>query len=65
MERSHSGWIGPHLSLCNLSKKTGDSNVTLQKMVLLSIYLVSKQHMGIHWVKESSGSLVDVHVSVI
>ena len=25
----HGGWIGPHMSLCILSKKTSDSNVTL------------------------------------
>ena len=33
-------------------------------MVSLSIYLVSRQHMSIHWVKESSSSLVDAHESV-
>ena len=42
------GWMGPHLFPCILSKKTGDSNVTLLKIVCLSIHLESKQNMGIH-----------------
>ena len=33
-------------------------------MVWLSIYLVNKQYMSIHWAKESSGFLVDAYVSV-
>ena len=53
------------MSSCILSNKIGDSNVTLLNGGLISIYLVSKQHMGIHWAKESSGFLVDAHVSVI
>ena len=39
--------------------------MTLLKDGLTSIYLVSKQHMDIHWAKKSSGSLMDAHVSVI
>ena len=31
----HGGWIGPNMSPCILSKKTGDSDMTLVKDVLI------------------------------
>ena len=51
------------MSPCILFKKTSDSNVTLLKDGL-TINLPYEQ-VRIHWVKESSGSLVDAQVSVL
>ena len=56
--------MGPHISPCILYKKIDDSYVTSLKDGLTINLPCEQEYMGIHWAKESFGSLVDAHVSV-
>ena len=53
------------MSPCILFKKIGDSNVTLLKDCLTINLPCEQAAHGYSLAKESSGSLVDAHVSVL
>ena len=48
-----------------LSKKIGDSNLTLIKDGLTINLLCEQAEHGFHWAKEFFGSLMDVHVGIL